>query len=397
MPQTRAQECCAGVAPRTTKPQIHSNLFRVKIDYLILGFEKSDFPSCHGTHPTRHHTHPRTTKPQIHSNLFWVKIDYLIIGFEKSDFPSCHGTHPTLLIQRQASMISTTCPNHETNLLQVNDGQMSYHTKEASAALLDMYREELCNTREAVDTLLQLHHQETTNDTLQVPCQETNDDASTGGLSLFNEAEWGDQDVAKAAELDDGMYITAEQLTAIGELDDDIDFGGLGGDDVVLPAVPVRSDAPPQKAKRARGNPSKDGARMGKGVRKDVQARIDRLARGFSEMEAHGVVSLVRSTNVRCVFGWNTMTVLDGKQVEFADRLDEYLQQDPWLSRVTSRSNRTKALYQFIYDKDKDWRVIRHGVSVELGPEDDGLTKAQRKAKKFSSGYLVGATSFTMA
>ena len=294
-------------------------------------------------------------------------------------------------------MISTTCPNHETNLLQVNDGQMSYHTKEASSALLDMYREELCDTREAVDTLLQLHRQETTNDTLQVPCQETNDDASTGGLPLFNEAEWGAQDVAEAVELDDGIYMTAEQLAAIGELDDDIDFMGLGGDDVVVPAVSVRSDAPPKKAKRARGNPSKDGPRMGKGVRKDVQARIDRLARAFSEMEANGVVSLVRSTNVRCVFGWSTMTVLDGKQVEFADHVDENLQQDAWLSRVTSRSNRTKALYQFINDKDKDWRVIRHGAKVELGPEDAWLTSAQRKAKKFSSAYLVGATSFTMA
>ena len=273
-------------------------------------------------------------------------------------------------------MISTTCPNHETSLLQVNDGQMSEHCKQAASALFDMYRQDLCDTREAADTLLQLHR------------QETNDDTSTGGLPFFNEAEFS----VEPAQFDDGSFITDDQLAAIGDLDDEIDFMGLGPDDVTLPAVAVRSDAAPKKAKRARGNPSKDGPRTGKGVRKDVQARIDRLVRAFLEMEANGVVSLVRSTNTRCIFGWSTMTVLDGKQGEFADHVDQCLKSDVWLTGVTNRLNRTKAFYQFIQKRG----VVRHGASVALGPEDASLTSAQRKAKKLYSAYLVAATSFTV-
>lgn len=272
-------------------------------------------------------------------------------------------------------MISTTCPNHETSLFQVNDGQMSHHCKETASALLDMYREELHDTREAADTLLQLHR------------QETNDDAATGGLPFFNEAEFG----VEAAEFDDGRFITDEQVDEIAGLDDEIDFMGLCAD-AILPALPERSEAAPKKAKRARGNPSKDGPGTGKGVRKDVQGRIDRLARAFSEMEANGVVSLVRSTKVRCIFGWSTMTVLDGKQGEFADHVDQCLKSDSWLTGVTNRLNRTKAFYQFIQKRG----VVRHGASVELGPEDACLTSAQRKAKKLYSAYLVAATRFTV-
>ena len=127
-----------------------------------------------------------------------------------------------------------------------------------------------------------------------------------------------------------------------------------------------------------------------KRVRRDVQARIDRFSITFYQMEAKGIVSLERSTNAHCVFGWSTMTVLDGKQREFADYLNESFNEDPWLQHVECPLNRTQAFYHFFRK-----RVDRHGRCVELGPEDDCLTKEQYKAKKFKASYLAGATSFT--